>query len=769
MNDKLRSRIFEYMYKTQRYDKISFVDKNLLNEEYDKEKLNSFFHESVLKMLITYENDPKYKPFYVKFFNKLSVVSNYYKEYQEYMNSQNLKQFFLDIKFDHKEGYKLYLRDDFIGIKTISNNDQVNFKKILNDAIIGFFYLNKLKYLLPNFTYTYCYMECTKIEMNENKIIGWCHETQQRKSLYPYLFREFVPNSISLRNYLNGNLSVKNIMKLIYQFFNVCNLLRQYFTKFSISGINLDNLFVFKTKEKIPIPLYNTNKMKDLTQIGTLNTRKILYLMDYSEISIDDDGPFTKKSMNYKDLISMINKEKGMNIYFSGIYDRQLLKVINYEYNYVVELPEALDKDFIQNKIVEYCLRGNNRPDINEKFIQYVKNEINWINIKIDVENIHTIYDRYVKLLNILGKARCIDYTVLLYDLFQLKITISELVYKNEDQVYTIEKLYQDIPGANKFINFISELPFREIIYFGTILFIVFIAFFSYLKITNNLYTSYEEKLIDRGTRFDNMKTDTELNAKYLMTRRNREKLTEVKSLLENMKSNNLPVVYDGVTYTDPDQLQEYISDLSYNFTTAYLDYDNYYKNKYPFKYTKVLTENIKLPPDTFLKSFFELIIGAIKTTIDFQSLIPGVSEYIPYQNFRYVVDIFIDNKGIPYEIVYLALIPLISIQVYELLKKIINMLKENENPVDIVKMFFDVIIKITKDPYVRLKIKNLFSSNFSYMIKMMWQKYKNGPQNNDENIVDKIEKISGMDNPEINKILIDTINKVEGNNPSSP
>ena len=36
-------------------------------------------------------------------------------------------------------------------------------------------------------------------------------------------------------------------------------------------------------------------------------------------------------------------------------------------------------------------------------------------------------------------------------------------------------------------------------------------------------------------------------------------------------------------------------------------------------------------------------------------------------------------------------------------------------------------------------------------------------------NIVDKIEKISGMDNPEINKILIDTINKVEGNNPSSP
>ena len=776
-----RRNIFKYIYNTPKTKGNIFVSKRKLNEQYDTQKLNCYFHEAVSELLITYENDPKYKTYYSKAFSKIKMFENlsYYtgfKDYRDYMNTTNLKHFLLKLQLFSENGNVLNFEDGFFHIKTLNKKNNEDYLKLLNEAELGLIYFNKFKFYIPNVAYTYCYMECTKVKFNGEKIKTWCNETSYPNRLYPYIIKEKIPNTIPLKEYLN---EIKDnnteIFKIILQYENILSLGSLLFPEFYTNDINLDNLTVLKTEGEIPISLYFSKG--ELTQTGTLNTNHILYITDFSNFSM------TGRAQRYVSIHRIIEKYIQKNVVPINLFE----PIVPYNYNHAVNLPELLKaKDqSISKRIKYYCLYEKTDKNIEAKFLEYIGDKIKRIEQQFEFnDDVQNVVLKYIKLINILGKGKCVNYNAYLFNLFELKIKISEKIEDmngtekmKEDLIHTIDKMYRDIPSSNFLFNFLREVPFTEIIFFISILFFVLMSFSVYTKTMNNFieerrfYLSYDydyEKIAEL-----NKETNPEY---YRLWQKLVEKEEYIKNTNETVSKNIYwPLNFNGVVYENPSHFREFLliplveetGDIQFKLQKDYnnLPVKDYQLSKLPEAITKFINifSNNSLGT-SFLRNVRELIMYSV----DFNTYLPSRLSSSPNDSYQWCIDFFVDPEAIPYNWVFLVIFPMIAIPAYKILKGIMNMIINKETRGTIVKYFFGELKILTNDPHIRLKLGNLLSSNFMYMIKVLWKNYSNKSEKKEgqsETVENKMNNIVDSNYEKLKDVAIKTVRDIENFN----
>ena len=519
--------IYDYIYKSTSISLLLsnyvLVSKDDLNKIYNSAKINYYFHDNVSNLLMYYQNNSNY---YGDLFksnkrNLYNVLNSFYSEtkyfkYYEINNTNNIKYFLSKLKYDHKLDNFLYLKDNFIQIITMYNYDIKGINELIKECYYGFKYINQLKLYIPNFVYTYCFMECTRVKLENNNIISWCDKTQYVEQLFPYVIKERVKNAITLKSFLNKIKDDTNkdeiISNLIFQYYNIDNLFRKFYSDIKISGLNLENVYILEDKNKIPISYYSPNS-SNIEIIGTLFTNFILYITKYSNFITKEDIDLNEFNSynNINVFIDQISNFMGYNVNnYSYIFKNIKNSNINYynAYQYNVDFLKIKDINIknIDKFILLFCLKDKDIISKNEIYNSYDQNKLNSIftgyminkiykinqSLINDKHDIIKIYNKYVKFIDVLTKANCFNFRDNLYDLFELKIKLGENILLDENiteedksnMIYTIDKSYNKLPYSNYILNFINYLPFGDVIIRYSIFYIVyFIIMYMFLII----------------------------------------------------------------------------------------------------------------------------------------------------------------------------------------------------------------------------------------------------------------------------------------------
>ena len=413
-------------------------------------------------------------------------------------------------------------------ITTNSNKPELNYN-LIKDVYLGFKYFNKLKEFFPTFGYVYCYMKCTKIDDNyNNDIKNWCNKTEDKNNLVPYVITDNYYNNNNDNNESNNNIILLQFISIInYINIEILNKIKNENDKKLISNFIIKNIYSIYNDKGYNIPIYNNNK-----KIGYLNTNYILYIpiisnyiegynfdinTNISKIEYFKHLNSVKFPISIKDILNILKIEyPNISILFLyNLYNNTNNEILNNQNNnllnnYYYNLPHE-NNNILKNKksifniffnknnnidndklidikltkfVSEYCL--NDLKYMNKKKYNYVeKKELEKsFNVLIDKKieklnnylnddnyNIIKIYNKYVKFIDILVKAQCLDYKVKLYNIFKFKMNLAEKILtsgmensEKDNMIYTIEKSYKDLPNSNFFLNFISKTSLIDII-----------------------------------------------------------------------------------------------------------------------------------------------------------------------------------------------------------------------------------------------------------------------------------------------------------------
>ena len=485
----------------------------------------------------------------LKYFFSSSIKKNEdYKQYGirkfygEHTNNYIVIKFgFIDIITNNKNIYtdSELIYDIYLGFKYFNN-----FKKHFPTFEYTYCYMKCTGFNIEKDK------DNTNININEN----WCNKTDNNENLVSYIITEtcsyynnnyyFYPNILkydfsyldfalqvlSIRNYINNNFNYEDKNKIL---------------NFKIKGIfviNLQNEFKFKyfkedgtsnsyfnTKKIVYISIFGYYKkinyifnklnkkyeiviLKDLLDFYNLKEEEIFKLKDkfkkYDKQDFNDDKNILNKYKyelkkyddEYKDFL---NTESN----FPGTPNKKNSNFFNF-FNFWNSSNNNDNNDNTNINIIslkkfvsEYCL--NDLKNINN-YNTFEKNKLEesfnrLIDLYIDklnkeLENIDSdiimIYNKYVKFIDILVRAKCLDYKSKLYNIFEFKMNLADKIFyfdhkiinenQKNDMIYTIEESYKNLPNSNFFLNFISKTPLVDII-INAFIYYLFIYSISYL------------------------------------------------------------------------------------------------------------------------------------------------------------------------------------------------------------------------------------------------------------------------------------------------
>jgi hypothetical protein len=157
--------------------------------------------------------------------------------------------------------------------------------ELVHEALVGFYALNKLRHLLPNYMYVYGYVTCSPPAINNREVITWCSSSNPAAS---YLITENIRDGVAIAEFLTDPSTTDvDVLIVFYQLLNALNLAFKYYG-YTHYDFHYQNALVRKFGKLIAIPFFGANNKV----IGYLVTRYVPFIIDYgySRITVGDVG-----------------------------------------------------------------------------------------------------------------------------------------------------------------------------------------------------------------------------------------------------------------------------------------------------------------------------------------------------------------------------------------------------------------------------------------------------------------------------------------------
>lgn len=472
------------------------IPKETLHEDYIDNINNYEYFEYFSSILLMHINNVTFKTKYDKFYKFLEApvyrIFNFDYDSYKYVYSPNIKKFVVNLIFDKEENGVIKFVDDPLLIETCSDiefdkkpieknylyiykqkNTPIipNFKNLLHEAYVGISLINITKKYLPNFSYTFCYAECSRPNINENKkVINWCNEEKDEYNVFPYVFKENIVG-IKYSEYIK-NCTLEEINILLNQYENALILCKGLFIKYENRSTNENNLIVCKLDYEIKIPIYKENKKYFSVDYETENyikTDLILYITDFSDITIEYVSLGAEVTeYNTNTIQNKISNKKAHTFDDLVKFTKKINK--NYEYKkligkkgqvyfepYLIELDKKMynQMDLYNNS----CL---NKKEKFETFENYISSKIE--NFKNILDNVNTkekivkICEEYILFLIYMKGSTCYNFIHYMDDMYKIVQNLTEKLkeynyplYLTNSLQFSLVKCYERLPTNNLF------------------------------------------------------------------------------------------------------------------------------------------------------------------------------------------------------------------------------------------------------------------------------------------------------------------------------
>lgn len=153
-------------------------------------------------------------------------------------------------------------------LKVAKKNDQRSVNEMIHECFIGIYALNNIRQYVPNFTWTYGMLSCTKPILRGKEIISWCVPTKNEN----YLILENIRGATPLSKFIN-TCTTSEYLQVFLQILNALTFAHKHYG-FTHSDLHDANILVRKLKHKIAIPCYNG---------GYIITDLIAFVIDYGQ------------------------------------------------------------------------------------------------------------------------------------------------------------------------------------------------------------------------------------------------------------------------------------------------------------------------------------------------------------------------------------------------------------------------------------------------------------------------------------------------------
>ena len=218
-------------------------------------------------------------------------------------------------------------------LKVSKDNSKESVDDMVHEAFIGIYALNNMRKYVPNFTYTYGMLSCTKPNLNGKEVLTWCTPNQQPN----YLILENIKNATSFSKFVET--CTKDEYFEVY--LQVLNALNAANTEYDFTHYDLhdENVMVRRLKNKIAIKLYNSEKY--------IITNLVAFIIDYGQSFVNYNGT----PLGFKHIKSMCcSPNPAIDAHKLLLFSTKSLLDV-YNNNFIVELNKVY-KFFDKNKSI---------------------------------------------------------------------------------------------------------------------------------------------------------------------------------------------------------------------------------------------------------------------------------------------------------------------------------------------------------------------------------------------------------------------------------
>lgn len=422
--DRVKNIINEYM-NSQYYEYFMLISKKKSFELYSNYWDNYQYHADLMKIILSYQR--------TELLQNATTVGNTYRfltfSSARGRNVLNMNQLEFNLKKIDEDINFIYLHDHFFHFKVLKLEKSL---KQLYNIMIGFLYFNGLKRYIPNVIFTYAYFECLSPIIKENKVLTWCNISKNDN--VSYSVTEYI-DGMSIDKFIEQNNSDEIVDQIVAQYYNLEFLMENLFGSFVNHNKKMSNLLILELEKEIDMPMHTTSKdNKTIDTRGYFKTKYVLYLVDFSDISIKD--------YSYTSSIDVFNGDDFANVIKqkSGQYKQPNLSNRNDKKIYDISLPSVSRKSykyFISDCIKYQCDNVNFKD-----FRKYITREMVQIKDNLiqnsPLVDLFKIYNRYIKLIN----------TFLL---------TNNINYINEDKKFNLSDFTRD--PAESYLYYLPKLP----------------------------------------------------------------------------------------------------------------------------------------------------------------------------------------------------------------------------------------------------------------------------------------------------------------------
>lgn len=221
---------------------------------------------------------------------------------------------------------------------------------IIHEALFRMEVVNRAKYFLPNFEYTYGIINCT---LKNN---SFCKDKADKNpenfltpKNSPVLLIDYLESTITLRDYINEfcnsnkkiNYSEK-IKNICIQIVNALNILKSISEIYTNFNLNLDNIKIQKYSSPIVIPIYifeKSNENNKVKQIKYIISDTIVYITDFSRSTFfSRESFYCNLNKGFKisiDNTNNVNTDEFVENYFTFVDYELYTRLNNNDNNYI--------------------------------------------------------------------------------------------------------------------------------------------------------------------------------------------------------------------------------------------------------------------------------------------------------------------------------------------------------------------------------------------------------------------------------------------------